>query len=344
VSTRLPVSWAAAALAVVSLPQATLAVGQADAPVAKQPERAAARPDVIISGQRELEPRIAAFVDGLVGSYLHGEGLARWQKPVCPLVAGLPREEGEFILGRVSDIARAARIGLAGEKCRPNVYILVTGQPQDLLRGMGKRNRWFTFGGATTNVIEKFITTPEPVRVWYHTSATTPEGTPLLSMSYPAFRSTVPGAAGGGNSSGITSGDPGVSLTLKNEGPDVFPNTPPYIASGTNTWAQASRLSFNAIWEIYRVFVVVDLAHLRGVTRGQIADYVGIVALAQLDTGIGLGDSPTILKLFDGAPEAAPAGLSDWDEAFLRALYSTEQRSHLQRSQIVRAMVREMAH
>jgi hypothetical protein len=335
---------AAAVLAILTVPHATLAVGQAAAAAASHPERAAARPDVIISGQRELEPRITAFVDGLVGSFLHGEGLARWQKPVCPLVAGLPRQEGEFILGRVSEIARGARIDLAGEKCRPNVYILVTDQPQELLRGMGKRNRWFTFGGATTNVIEKFITTPEPVRVWYHTSATTPEGTPLLSMSYPAFRSTVPGAAGGGNSSGITSGDPGVSLTLQNEGADVFPNTPPYIASGTNTWAQASRLSFNAIWEIYRVFVVVDLAHLRGVTRGQIADYVGMVALAQLETGVRLGDSPTILKLFDGAPEAAPAGLSDWDESFLEALYATEQRSHLQRSQIVRAMVREIAH
>jgi hypothetical protein len=342
VSTRLPVSWAAAALAVLSIPHATRAVGQADSSLAHQPQQAA-RPDVIITAPAELEPRISGFVDRIAGSSLQGEGLARWQKPVCPLVAGLPAQEGEFILARISEIARSARIDLAGEKCRPNVYILVTGQPGELLQGMEKRNRWFTFAGATSDAIEKFISTPRPVRVWYHTTATTPEGTPLVSLSYPAFQSTVPGAAGGA-AGGITSGDPSVTYTVENEGSQTLPNTPAYIASGTNTWAQATRLSFNAIWEIYRVFVVVDVSRMRGVTLGQTADYVGMVALAQLKAGASLGDAPTILKLFEGAPEAAPAGISDWDQAFLQALYSTEQRSHLQRSQIKRAMLREIAH
>lgn len=344
-ATQFPVSWALAIAAILTVSPAMVAAGQAaaGAAAAAQPEHVP-RPDVLITAPAELEPKVSAFVNLIAGSSLQGEGLARWQKPVCPLVAGLPAQEGEFILGRLSEIARAAHIDLAGEKCRPNVYILVSVRPQQLLRGMDRRNHTFTFGRAAPDVIEKFITAAKPVRVWYHTSATTPEGTPLISLSYPAFRSTVPGAAGGGNSSGITSGDPGVSLTLTNEGPDVFPNTPPYIASGANTWAQATHLSFNVVWEIYRVFVIVDLTRLQGVTRGQMADYVAMVALSQLNTGAELKDDPSILKLFDAAPEAAPAGLSDWDRAFLDALYATEQRSHLQRSQIVRAMVREIAH
>jgi hypothetical protein len=56
-----------------------------------------------------------------------------------------------------------------------------------------------------------------------------------------------------------------------------------------------------------------------------------------------LGDAPTILKLFDGASEAAPAGLTDWDRAFLKSLYATEQISKQQRGQIARHMVREIA-
>jgi hypothetical protein len=39
-------------------------------------------------------------------------------------VTGLPQEEDEFILGRVSDIARAAGIALAADQCRVNLYLL----------------------------------------------------------------------------------------------------------------------------------------------------------------------------------------------------------------------------
>jgi len=64
-------------------------------------------------------------------------------------VSGLPREEGEFILGRVLDIARAARVPRAGKQCRPNLYILVNAQPQELLKTVAERNLWFSFGIST---------------------------------------------------------------------------------------------------------------------------------------------------------------------------------------------------
>ena len=104
-----------------------------------------------------------------------------------------------------------------------------------------------------------------------------------------------------------------------------------------------SRLSRYSIWTLSHVFVVVDRARLQGITRGQLADYVALVGLADLKPGAKLGDARTILKLFDGAPQSAPAGMSDWDRAFLKSLYSTEQTSKLQRSQIARSMVREIA-
>jgi len=93
-----------------------------------------------------------------------------------------------------------------------------------------------------------------------------------------------------------------------------------------------------------RVFVIVDASQVRGVTLGQFADYVALIGLAQLEPADSLADAPTILKLFNGAPQAAPAGMTDWDRAFLKSLYGTEQYSHGQRQHIVRAMVRQMAH
>ena len=55
-----------------------------------------------------------------------------------------------------------------------------------------------------------------------------------------------------------------------------------------------------------------------------------------------LGDIPSILRLFDGTPEAAPAGMSDWDRAFLKSLYGSRGGSRLQHSQVALSMVREM--
>jgi hypothetical protein len=90
--------------------------------------------------------------------------------------------------------------------------------------------------------------------------------------------------------------------------------------------------------------VVVDQRRLKGIPRGQLADYVGMVALADLKAGANVGDTPTILKLFDGAPQAAPVVMTDWDQAFLKSLYSTDQKSKPQRSQIAHQMVHEMEH
>jgi hypothetical protein len=98
-------------------------------------------------------------------------GVARWLKsPVCPLVSGLAAPDGEFVLERVSEIARSAGVPLAGEHCQANLYILVSSQPKALLEGMAKRNRAFTFSTAGPFLIDEFIATPRPVRVWYDTA------------------------------------------------------------------------------------------------------------------------------------------------------------------------------
>jgi hypothetical protein len=105
-----------------------------------------------------------------------------------------------------------------------------------------------------------------------------------------------------------------------------------------------SRLESLAVWELGRVFVIADQRRMRGVTIGQLADYVAMAGLAKLKPDAQLGDTPTILKLLDGAPRAAPAGMTDWDRAFLKSLYSAEQRLKQQRRQVANTMVRQLEH
>jgi hypothetical protein len=132
---------------------------------------------------------------------------------------------------------RAAGVPLAGEHCSPNLYILVTAQPRKLLKGMEENNAAVTFGPrALPTVLDQFIATPRPVRVWYNIGV----GGPPVPFKY-AFT---------------------------------------------------------------RVSVIVDQKRLHGVSSGQLADYIAMVGLAEIRPGPRLGDAPTILKLFAGAPQA----------------------------------------
>lgn len=263
----------------------------------------------------ELAPKVAAFVTQ-IAALENEEGLPRWEIRVCPLVSGLPKQEGEFVLGRVSNIAREAGVPLTGEHCRPNLFILVTADPKGLVQGWDNRNsiRRLVFGEATPFVTDEFIKTPRPVRVWYRTIIETPEGKP-------PNQGLPPSAAVSGG---------GIAQSL--DGFRVY-----------NDLDRTSHILLSKIWSFEYVFVIADQARLHGMTLGQFADYVAMVGLAKLKPDARLGDARTILTLFNAAPEAAPNGMSDWDQTFLKSLYATEQISKQQRVQIARQMVRAIA-
>jgi hypothetical protein len=155
----------------------------ADTPPPAEAPKAAVDSTTVV-GQRDratVEREVGTFVNAIAvkpGS----ESLARWQSqiPLCPLVAGMPKSDGEYILARVSKIAAAARAPLALEHCKANFYIVVTTDPEGVLKAWSKRDvRMFgdeaDQGGST---IREFIAA-SPVRVWYNTEFYELDGTPL---------------------------------------------------------------------------------------------------------------------------------------------------------------------
>ena len=161
----------AAILAATASAYAGTAVGQSSAPEALQ--------EVTVTAKHfQLAQRVSKFVYQ-IAALENAEGLPRWRKGICPQVTGLPREAGEFILGRISEVARAAGAPLAAENCGPNLFIVVTTDPKRVLEGMNIQTRLLTFAGAHPIEIDAFIATPRPVRVWYKTGMATPEGIPL---------------------------------------------------------------------------------------------------------------------------------------------------------------------
>jgi hypothetical protein len=257
--------------------------------------------EVTVTGHRvELEKRVLEFVNHIAAAE-NEEGLPRWKAPICPFVSGLTKEEGEFVIRRISEVARQAGAPLAGENCHPrNLYILVHPHPKELLQAMEKRNRTFTVGNDDTppEVFENFLATPRAVRVWYTTEERNLNGVAFVR----------------------------------------HPGDPPPIMRTTG-----STQDNGVVWQFAHVFVVVDQTRLDGISREQLADYVAMVALADLKPDANLGDAPSILRLFEGTPSEAPGSMSEWDLAFLKSLYTTDQKSKQQRNEIAHEIVQTVA-
>lgn len=270
-------------------------------------------PEVTVLGRRfKLEPRVQSYVYG-IAALQNNEGVARWNSPVCPLVTGLLREQGEFILERLSEVARAAGIPLGDEHCAPNLFIVVTGQPQQLLEDLDTRKHFAAFGDATPLAVQVLIDTPRPVRVWYNIT----RGAMGMHPS-PGLPPDVE-IRGAGGSMGLP------LLT---------------VADGNN----GSHLLNAVAYSFTSVLVIADQAQLRGLSVRQFADYVAMVGLAEIKPTPHWSATRSILGLFGGDPAAAPAAMGEWDRLFLKYLYATNGALKAQRAQIGWNIVRELIH
>jgi hypothetical protein len=278
---------------------------------------------VTIQATRKLRLKVDHFVAAAIEPPPSHESLMRWDKPVCPLVVGLPRNMGEFILARISQAAREARAPLAGRHCQPNLFVVVTPHPNQVLKEWMARNpKVNTRHGLAP--LQRFLHSTRPVRVWYNEQAGCSgpvnhgnSAAELSSVIAPGA-SSVPGASG--------SASPGTAM-----GPVRCDN------------AIDTHLILGNLRAISYAIVVADTRQLHRdhVTLGQLAGYVSLVGLADVRVDTDGGGVPTILRLFHGPK--APQGLTKWDRALLYSLYTTSQSDMLQLNDMEVSMVRRIA-
>lgn len=124
--------------------------------------------------------QISAFVSAIAVAPFQ-DSLKRWHSPVCPMVAGLPRPQGEFILEKISQIAQQAGVPLAPERCRANLDIVVTSRPEELLRAWSRRDVNLLLGEGASRT-RHFIDDARPIRVWYNSQLVTVDGSPFTEF------------------------------------------------------------------------------------------------------------------------------------------------------------------
>lgn len=295
------VALAVAALLAVSPMQAP---PQVPAPQQAPEQPAAADPatdlsDVEVTG-RPLDAMIREFVTE-VAEPNRRRGLARWDGPICIGVANLRAEPAQYIADRVSTVAGDLGLDPGAPGCAPNVIVIASDRPTELAEQLTReRRRAFRMGGAGMDrggdALEDFIASAAPVRWW--------------QLSMPVNSETgaravrLPGECK--NSCDMGAG----------------PGTPEDYAPTINVFA-ASRLGTQIVDELFRTVVILDVNQIDGIPANQLADYIAMVTLAQIDPEADTSGYASILNLFE-TPDAAP-GLTEWDLAYLGGLYDASR-------------------
>ena len=254
--------------------------------------------------RRQLRIRLSRFVFSVEANYMN-ESLPRWDEPVCPLVAGLPRDQGEYILARITQVAAAAHAPLAGRHCKANLFVIATSTPDLFLRKWWDRDREMYNDCNGLGEVGEFLHSKQPIRSWYN---------------------IVPAGPNGGRAVPVVADAPGLGLNM-NLG----------TRAGCVSGGFAGTLIALAPQGLAQAFVVVDMRQIRHLTIGQLADYVSMVGLTQIRPDIH-PTGPSILTLFE-KQKHPPQRLSAWDRALLYALYHTPQSNPLEVSLMETSMV-----
>jgi hypothetical protein len=168
-------AWGATAVTVLSLFSAGAAAPQATVEPPAAQSGVAALDTVIVEAQRqrELERQISSFVSAITLPS-RTESLGRWERSVCLFVAGLPLEQGEFVLQRVSQVASEAGMPVAPQGCLPNLLVVMTPEPELFLEKWWRKNPRLFDTVRGVGAIKRTIRTDAPVRVFYNACSAAP--------------------------------------------------------------------------------------------------------------------------------------------------------------------------
>ncbi len=89
---------------------------------------------------------------------------------VCPLVRGASAEVNNYVAARMHQVAKDVGAQYARGDCEPNVVVLFSSEPDQLLNEAA-RNKRINYSGVTAQGAQQFRTSTQPVR-WMHGSAT----------------------------------------------------------------------------------------------------------------------------------------------------------------------------
>lgn len=241
----------------------------------------------VVVERERLEDRVERFVDDIIAAPVN-RGPARWSREVCVGVANLRPEAAQIIADQVSSMALRAGLEAGEPGCSPNVLVVVSEDGEAMARALVERS-------------------PRAFRPAYAGGARSRQRLEAFQAASTPVRwwhVSVP--------VGRDTGEIAVRI----------PGFPPPMIAGAGSHIQTATRN-----DLLRAFVIVDINKASGVSFQQLGDYIGMVAMAQIDPDAETAAYDTVLNLFD--PHQVVEGATAWDMSYLSALYGAElNRQH----------------
>ena len=236
----------------------------------------------IVVEGRALPDAVGQFVDEVIAAP-RDRGPARWASRVCVGVVNLRLEAAQVIADRVGMLAAEAGLVAGQPGCRPSILVMATDDGPALAQAMtSSYPRMFNPGYA---------------------------GATRGSAALERFQSSEDAIRWWHISVPVESDTGDIAVRL--------PGDPPPLVR-----QDASRLRTRIRNDLTAVLIVLDVNGAVGLSFQQIGDYIGMIALAQVDPEADVLSNDTILNVFE--PGRAVDAATEWDRSFLVSLYAAE--------------------
>ena len=262
--------------------------------------------DVTITGTRSQQV-IESFVrKRAVATRLTGK-IARWREGICPITIGLPSPVAKFITTRVKALGTEVGAPVNGkDDCRGNIEIIFTASPQLLLDDIRKHHDVLLGYADNNDERDRLSKVTRDIQAWYTTATEDFNGSPLVDSS-----KTIPAE---------------MEINIRDPSGGMLHFT--IQAQHGFRAASDSHLGDGLRSTFYNIVIVADPGKLIGQELGTVADYIGLLALAQINPPDDCQSLASILDLLTRGCTPAK-NLTENDLAYLRGLYRSNPDAYL---------------
>ena len=262
--------------------------GPASAQEAK-PEADQSAGDIVVTGQRDVEPERARRFVGAVTTPIDGQ-LPRFHDPICPAVTGLKADAAVAIVDRLREVAAAVNVPVGAAGCEPNLIVMIAADSKEALAGLHMKG---ALRGLSDVERRRLDRSQGPVRAASDVELRNEDNL------RPGMTTNTTLGVGGANARGQS-------------------------AMGGLGVKTASLITLPTKQTTVRTILVFDAAALMGKSLVQIADHAAMWGIggARPDPHKALGED-TILSLFE-AGKTPPPSLTALDLAFLKGVYAAK--------------------
>lgn len=237
--------------------------------------------------------------------------IARWDRPICPLVVGRDAHTAAFITQHIKYVALAAGAPVNTDAaCTPNIEIVFTTTPQALLDSVRKNDPDHLGYATSLAQMDALATITRPIQAWYTTETVDLNRHRVVD-------------------SGQTRG----------EGVEVQRDPPVYVRSVTRS--NGNHINDGIHSGLNHVLIVVDTTRLAGQEIVPLSDYISMLTLTQLGSLDICQQLPSVVNMLAADCDHAVDGLTQFDLAYLQGLYrmGASRKALFQRNDIADAMV-----